>query len=88
MIPMSPIAVGLFTCAGLLIQLHSSLSVADVSIRSRYLLLDDRLIEEKQHVRLGVGTTRKYEANPLMREDKPWEPRFDNMYPTLIYDKR
>ena len=56
-------------------------------VRSRYLLLDDRLIEKKQNVRLAIGTIKKHEANPLMVQDKPWEPRYDNLYPNIVYDK-
>ena len=80
-------AVSLMTWSGPLAEVSSHLWAADGSVRSRYLLLDDRLIEDKQNVRLAVGTVRKHAANPLMREDKPWEPRFDNLYPTIIYDQ-
>ena len=54
---------------------------------SRYLLLDDRVVEETNNVRLAVGTVKKHEANPLFGEDKPWEPRFDNLYPNVFYDE-
>ena len=54
--------------------------------RQRYLLLDDRLIGETRNARLAVGTVRKHPANPLFREDKPWEPRFDNLYANILYD--
>ena len=56
------------------------------STTSRYLLLDDRVVEETNNVRLTVGTVKKHEANPLFGEDKPWEPRFDNLYPNILYD--
>ena len=59
---------------------------ADSTI-SRYLLLDDRVVEETNNVRLAVGTVKKHEANPLFGEDKPWEPRFDNLYPNVFYDE-
>ena len=29
--------------------------------------------------RLVVGSVAKDPANPLMREDRPWEPRWDNV---------
>ena len=57
------------------------------AVRSRYLLFDDRLIEKKQNVRLAIGTVKKHKANPLMVQDKPWEPRYDNLYPNIVYDK-
>ena len=55
--------------------------------RSRYLLLDDRVVEETSNARLAVGTVKKHPANPLFGEDKPWEPRFDNLYPNVLYDE-
>ena len=54
---------------------------------SRYLLLDDRIVEETNNARLAVGTVEKHPANPLFGEDKPWEPRFDNLYPNILYDE-
>ena len=57
------------------------------SIISRHLLLDDRVVEETSNARLAVGTIKKHPANPLFGEDKPWEPRFDNLYPNVLYDE-
>ncbi len=59
---------------------------ADVT-RDRYLLLDARIVETTENLKLTVGTVRKDENNPLMVEDKPWEPRFDNPYSSVIYDE-
>ena len=53
----------------------------------RYLLLDDRVVERKENVRLTVGTVQKHAANPLFGEDKSWEPRFDNLYANVFYDQ-
>ena len=53
----------------------------------RYLLLDSRIIESTRNAKLTVGTVRKDANNPLFKEDKPWEPRFDNLYPIVMYDK-
>ena len=55
--------------------------------RERYLLLDSRIIEKTENVQLTVGTVHKDENNPLFKEDKPWEPRFDNPYCSIIYDE-
>ncbi len=52
----------------------------------RYLLLDSRIIESKKNVQLTVGVVQKDKNNPLFKEDKPWEPRFDNPYSSVIYD--
>ncbi len=54
--------------------------------RSRYLLLDSRIIASAENARLAVGTVTKHEANPLFVEDKPWEKRFDNLYGNVIHD--
>jgi len=56
--------------------------------RYRYLLLDSRVIESTENAKLTLGTVIKHEKNPLFGEDKPWEPRFDNMYPNVIYDAK
>ena len=53
----------------------------------RYLLLDSRIIESTDNAKLTVGTVRKDKNNPLFKEDKPWEPRFDNPYCSVIYDE-
>ncbi|MHC4145059.1 MAG: family 16 glycoside hydrolase [Planctomycetota bacterium] len=55
--------------------------------RNRYLLLDSRIIESAKNAKLTVGTVRKDKNNPLFKEDKPWEPRFDNPYCSVIYDE-
>lgn len=54
--------------------------------RTRFLLLDSRLIEKTENARLTVGDVRKHGNNPLFGEDKPWEQRFDNLYANVIYD--
>jgi len=55
--------------------------------RARFLLLDSRIIESTENAKLTVGVVRKDKSNPLFKEDKPWEPRFDNPYSSVIYDK-
>ena len=55
--------------------------------RDRFLLLDSRVVESAENARLTVGTVRKDQNNPLFKEDKPWEPRFDNPYVSVIYDE-
>lgn len=55
--------------------------------RTRFLLLDSRIIESTKNAKLELGTVKKHEANPLFVEDKPWEKRFDNLYGNVIYDK-
>ena len=55
--------------------------------RARFLLLDSRVIESTENAKLTVGAVRKDKNNPLFREDKPWEPRFDDLYANVIYDE-
>jgi len=55
--------------------------------RSRYLVLDSRIIDSAENAKLTVGTVVKDKNNPLFGEDKPWEPRFDNAYISIIYDR-
>ena len=52
----------------------------------RYLVLDDCIIEEVVEAKLTLGEITKYPQNPLFGEDKPWEPRLDNVYANVIYD--
>ena len=53
---------------------------------TRYLVLDDRIIDEVIAAQLTLGEITKHPQNPLFGEDKPWEPRFDNVYANVIYD--
>ena len=53
---------------------------------SQYLVLDDRIIEGVVGAKLTLGEITKHPQNPLFGEDKPWEPRFDNVYANVIYD--
>jgi hypothetical protein len=55
--------------------------------RHRYLVLDSRIIESKENMQLTVGVAHKDKNNPLFKEDKLWEPRFDNPYCSVIYDE-
>ena len=54
--------------------------------RDRFLLLDSRIIDSTTNARLTLGSVKKHPANPLFVADKPWEPRYDNMYPNVIFD--
>ena len=56
------------------------------SPRERYLLLDTRIVERTENARLAPGTVVKDAANPLFVADRPWEPRYDNMYPNVLWD--
>ena len=53
----------------------------------RYLLLDARVVDSTENAELTLGTVHKDPRNPLFGEDKPWEPRFDNVYANVVYDE-
>ena len=55
--------------------------------REKFLLLDERIVESVENAKLTVGTVEKHNRNPLFAEDKPWEPRFDNLYANVFYDE-
>lgn len=54
---------------------------------TRFLLLDKRIIEFTENVKLEVGKVEKHDANPLFGEEKVWEVRFDNLYGNIIFDQ-
>ena len=53
----------------------------------RYHLFDSRVVDKTDNARLTLGTAVKSGNNPLFGADKPWEARYDNMYPNVIYDE-
>ncbi|MBN1341620.1 MAG: hypothetical protein JXQ73_03020 [Phycisphaerae bacterium] len=52
----------------------------------KHLLLDTRIIDRTENARLALGKVAKEPRNPLFKEDKPWEPRFDNLYANVLFD--
>jgi len=75
---------------GVLILLTGKLSVLKAKDKNKLpekiLLLDDRIIEKLENVKLTLGKIEKHDSNPLFVEDKVWEKRFDNLYGNVIYD--
>jgi len=65
----------------------SALPASAIAPRPDYLVLDARLIERADNVSLKLGTVRKDPHNPLFKEDKPWEVRYDNVYANVIFDR-
>lgn len=63
-----------------------ALSSAPPLAAEAVLLLDATQIERTDNIRIAVGQVEKSPANPLFGEDRPWEPRFDNLYPNVIWD--
>lgn len=54
----------------------------------KYLVLDSRIVDRAESLRLFLGQAVKDRRNPLFAEDKPWEPRFDNLYANVLWDER
>ncbi len=59
-----------------------------ISTNSKHLLLDKRVVDRTENARLVIGRVAKDPANPLFKEDRPWEPRFDNLYANVLYDEQ
>ncbi|MFH1005903.1 MAG: hypothetical protein V1800_00185 [Candidatus Latescibacterota bacterium] len=53
----------------------------------KFLALDSRWIAQTRGVRLSLGSVTKEDRNPLFVADKPWEMRFDNLYPNVRFDE-
>ena len=56
-------------------------------------IFDSRKVAMAENVRLELGAVEKYSQNPLFSEEffadppKKWEARFDNVYPTVLFDE-
>lgn len=58
------------------------------SRRRGYLMLDQRNVDKTENAVLRVCRAEKDPRNPLFKEDKPWEVRYDNLYPNLRKDRK
>lgn len=76
----------LFTTLSACVLLANTLPAEQSGFR-KTLLLDSTLVESSENIRIAVGQAQKFPGNPLFGEDRPWEPRFDNMYPNVIWDE-
>ena len=72
----------------LFVTVGLAVSVAQVPEFDRHLLLDSRIISSTSNASLKIGTVEKHPDNPLFGEDKPWEPRLDNVYGAVIFDEK
>ena len=59
----------------------------DSAKEDRYLLFDSRILKDTHNAELVLGVPKKHPQNPLFGEDHPWEMRFDNLYPNVIFDE-
>ncbi len=61
-------------------------------MENRFLLLDDATVRDVNQAALVLGTPVKDGRNPLFKEEfwadhpKPWEARYDNLYPNVLLD--
>lgn len=62
------------------------MNTGGANIDRTYLLLDSRIVEYARNCRLTIGEVSRHPSNPLFGEDKPWEPRFDNLYANVLLD--
>lgn len=69
-----------------MVSLSASRNNATSSHQSEFLLLDARIIDKTENAKLTLGNVTKDSRNPLFKEDKPWEVRFDNLYANVLYD--
>ena len=51
-----------------------------------HLLLNSELIASARNVELIPGMPKKHPGNPIMVEDKPWEVRYGDLYPNIVFD--
>ncbi|MSU46994.1 MAG: hypothetical protein EXS42_07725 [Lacunisphaera sp.] len=56
-------------------------------VRTRYLLLDSRVVGNTANATLSVNTVETHPGNPLFGDDKPWKQRYDNIYASVIHDE-
>jgi hypothetical protein len=64
----------------------SLIAARPVASRVPKLFLDPRVFEKTEHVSMRVGKVTKDSRNPLFAEDRPWEVRYDNLYPNIHWD--
>lgn len=60
----------------------------DRAAGTKHLLLDSRIIHTTEGVILQLGRIEKDPRNPLFGEEKPWEVRYDNLYPNVMFDSK
>jgi len=64
-----------------------SLAADPLPAREKYLLLDSRVVDHVENAQLSVGKITKHPANPLFKQDKPWERDLAHMYNNIIFDE-
>lgn len=62
-------------------------AVVVVHAPPKRLVLDARVIERVEGLRLVPGKVEKDPHNPLFQADQPWENSLNNLYPNVVYDE-
>jgi hypothetical protein len=72
---------------------HAETAIHGKGTSEKYLVLDTRIVNKIDNLHLVSGSVSKSGKNPLFSEEffseppKRWEARYDNMYPSVVYDK-
>jgi len=53
----------------------------------KHLLVDGTTTVASSNLMTVLGTVTKSPRNPLFGEEYPWEPRLDNVYPNVVWDR-
>jgi hypothetical protein len=59
-----------------------------MTLGRRFLLVDARTVASAEGVQVRLGSAVKDPGNPLFVADRAWEPRYDNLYANLVYDRQ
>lgn len=73
---------------GFLLFSEFSIAAPPASLQDldKQLVVDVRVIDQAENVKLVLGQVKKHPGNPLFQADKPWENSLNNLYPNVIYD--
>jgi glyoxylase-like metal-dependent hydrolase (beta-lactamase superfamily II) len=61
-------------------------AVLVVHAPAKHLVLDARVVDRVDGLRLVPGRVEKDPHNPLFQADRPWENALNNLYPNVVYD--
>ena len=76
----------LFVLAGIQVVQANEDERPGIEPRERYLLLDQRLISTVANAALKQGIVKKHPANPVFRDELPWEVNGSHMFPSVVFD--
>ena len=53
---------------------------------NKHLVVDTRVVQQTENLRLVQGSPSKHYANPLFVAEHRWENSLNNLYPNVLYD--